>query len=134
MTTVLASSAELRRSIARFEAKRAGLALTLTLPLLIFLLLVFVIPIGALLMRAVENPEIAGNLPQTSRALASWDGAALPPAAAFAAVAADLGAVTENAAAGAVARRLNSEVPGARSLIMDTYRALPLSDQLTPDA
>ena len=134
MTTAPAGSIELRRSLARVETRRRGLALTLTLPLLVFLLLVFIIPIGALLMRAVENPEIAGSLSQTSRALAKWDGKTLPPALAFAAVAADLSAVPESAAVGTVARRLNSEVPGARSLIMGTYRALPFSEGLTPDA
>ena len=42
-------------------------------------------------MRAVENPEVAGTLPRTGAALAGWDRKAEPPAAAFAALAADLG-------------------------------------------
>ena len=41
---------------------------------------------------------------------------------------------TQNAAdAGALARRLNSEVAGARSLVMGTYRALPLEGAATPE-
>ena len=40
---------------------------------------------------------------------------------------ADLTAIPETAQAGVLARRLNTEVSGARSLIMGTYRALPLA-------
>ena len=40
----------------------------------------------------------------------------------------DLGAIEETSQAGVLARRLNSEVPGARSLVMGTYRALPLGE------
>jgi putative spermidine/putrescine transport system permease protein len=97
-------------------------ALALTLPLFLFLLATFLVPIAALLVRAVENPEVANALPHSAAALAQWDRKAEPPAAAFAAVAADLGALDEGSQAGALARRLNSEVPGARSLIA-TYCA-----------
>jgi len=99
-------------------------ALALTLPLLVFLLVTLLVPIGALLMRAVENPEVARSLPATGAALARWDRRTEPPAAAFAAVAGDLASLDEGAEAGALARRLNSEVPGGRSLIMGTYRAV----------
>lgn len=134
MTTATIGSIELRRSLARVENRRKGLALTLTLPLLVFLLFVFFIPIAALLTRAVENPEVADSLSRTSKALDKWDGKSAPPAEAYAAVASDLGALQDSSSAGSVARRLNSEVPGARSLIMGTYRALPLGEGLTPEA
>ena len=91
-----------------------------------FLLLTFLVPIAALLKRAVENPEVANALPRTVVALDKWDRVAVPPPEAFAAVAADLGALPDRADAGALARRLNTEVAGARSLVMNTYRALPL--------
>ncbi|HEY9064853.1 MAG TPA: ABC transporter permease, partial [Burkholderiaceae bacterium] len=45
---------------------------------------------------------------------------------------ADLGALPDSADAGALARRLNTEVAGARSLVMGAYRALPL-DGTAPD-
>ncbi len=134
MTTATTDgSQELRRSLARVENRRRGIAVALTLPLLAFLLFVFFVPIAALLTRAVENPEIADSLARTSQAVADWNGKEVPPASAFAAVVSDLGALRESAAAGAVARRLNSEVPGARSLVMGTYRALPLGEGLTSE-
>ena len=44
-------AAQLRRS----ERRKKTFAISLTLPLLIFLLAVFIVPIGALLVRAVER-------------------------------------------------------------------------------
>ena len=123
---------DLARQLQRAERRRRAFAISLTLPLLIFLLLTFLVPIGALLTRAVENPEVAGTLGRTGQALADWDRTSVPPDAAYAALIEDLGAIKEQADAGTLARRLNSEVSGARSLIMTTYRALPLESGLAP--
>lgn len=130
MTTLtlpgIANPRALRQSLAHAERRRKLRAFALTLPLLLFLLVTFLVPIAALLKRSVENPEVATALPRTVAALQQWDRVDLPPAEAFAAVAADLAALPDRADAGALARRLNSEVAGARSLVMNTYRALPL--------
>ena len=133
MTAVALPPADLARALQRAERRRKQMAVALTLPLLVFLLLTFLVPIGALLKRAVENPEVADVLVHTGRALAGWNREGEPPPAAFAALAQDLGALPESAQAGSLARRLNSEVAGARSLIMGTYRALPLGEGLSPE-
>jgi putative spermidine/putrescine transport system permease protein len=122
----------LQRSLGRAERVRKLRAFALTLPLLLFLMLTFLVPIAALLKRAIENPEVAQALPRTSAALERWNRQDVPPAEAFAAVLADLGALPDSADAGALARRLNSEVPGARSLVMNAYKALPLESAATP--
>lgn len=127
-TTGPALAAQLRR----VERRKRLRAIALTLPLLIFLAVTFLVPLGALLVRAVENPEVAGTLSRTGDALAGWDREAAPPDAAYAALLADLAAIPETAQAGVLARRLNTEVSGARSLIMGTYRALPLGTGLSP--
>ena len=137
MTTVSAAlpavgSPELARSLVRAQRRRRWAAIALTLPLLLFLLLTFLVPIGALLTRSVENPEVVKALPRTAAALSGWDRHSEPAAAAFAAVAADLSQLSEASDAGALARRLNTEVAGARSLVMGTYRAMPLDNDLTP--
>ena len=116
----------LLQSLARAEKQRKLRAISLTLPLLLFLALTFLVPIGVLLKRAVENPEVANALPRTADALAGWNRGGLPPAEAYAALTRDLASLPDSADAGALARRLNSEMPGARSLVMSTYRALPL--------
>ncbi|MBH2010076.1 MAG: ABC transporter permease [Xanthomonadaceae bacterium] len=127
-TTGPALAAQLRR----VERRKRLRAIALTLPLLIFLAVTFLVPLGALLVRAVENPEVASTLSRTGKALAGWNREAAPPDTAYAALLADLAAIPETAQAGVLARRLNSEVSGARSLIMGTYRALPLGANLSP--
>lgn len=115
----------LRQALARSEARRKWRAFALTLPLLIFLVLTLLVPILSLLVRAVENPEVAHALPRTVQALASWDRHHTPGADAFGALGEDLMQLSDSADAGAVARRLNSEMPGARSMVMRAYRARP---------
>jgi putative spermidine/putrescine transport system permease protein len=122
----------LARQLQRVERRKRAFAISLTLPLLLFLLLTFLVPIGALLIRAVENPEVANTLGRTAQALEHWTRTTVPPDAAYAALVEDLSDIKEQAQAGALARRLNSEVSGARSLIMTTYRALPLEKSMTP--
>ncbi|MEP7299840.1 MAG: ABC transporter permease [Burkholderiales bacterium] len=121
----------LRQSLARAEKQRKLRAFSLTLPLLLFLALTFLVPIVVLLKRAVENPEVANALPRTAVALQGWNREGTPPADAFASLTRDLASLPDSADAGALARRLNSEMPGARSLVMSTYKALPLP-QTTP--
>ncbi|WP_369821162.1 ABC transporter permease [Rhizobacter sp. Root1238] len=120
------TTSALGRQLARADRRRKLRAFSLTLPLLAFLVLTFLVPIAALLKRAVENPEVATALPRTVAALAGWDRQGVPAPEAFAALLADLGSLPDSADAGAVARRLNTDAAGARSLLMGTYRALPL--------
>jgi putative spermidine/putrescine transport system permease protein len=116
----------LQRQLARADRRRKLRGFALTLPLLLFLLFTFLVPIGALLKRAVENPEVANALPRTVAALDGWNRSGTPAPEAFAAIVKDLGALPDSSDAGALARRLNSAVPGARSLVMNTFKALPL--------
>jgi putative spermidine/putrescine transport system permease protein len=118
--------------LARVERRKRVRAMALTLPLLVFLALTFLVPLGALLVRAVENPEVADTLVHTGKALSSWDRKAVPPDEAFQALVQDLAAIPETAQAGVLARRLNTEVSGARSLIMNTYRAKLDTTSLSP--
>ncbi|WP_291085486.1 ABC transporter permease [Hydrogenophaga sp.] len=124
---------DLVAQLSRAERRRKTRAFALTLPLLAFLLVFFLVPLASLLVRAVENPEVADALPRTGQALGDWDRNSPPPTAAYAALLADLSAIQETAQAGVLARRLNSEVAGGRSLVMGTYRALPLGENLGPD-
>src|SRR6218665_2447621 len=117
----------LRQALARAQRRRQWRAFSLTLPLLLFLLLTLLLPIAALLLRAVENPEVARALPGTIRALDGWDRRDAPPAAAYAALVRDLADLPDGADAGGLARRLNSEVPGARSMVMGAYRSRPFA-------
>ena len=80
----------LPRRLRRSDRKGQVKALLLIAPLLLFLLAVFVVPIGALLTRSVDNSTVGQALPQTALALAAWDGESVPGEAVYAAFAADL--------------------------------------------
>ncbi|MGU7782875.1 ABC transporter permease [Burkholderia sp. PU8-34] len=123
------STAALKRELKAAEAKKRAMALLLVAPLAVFLLLIFVVPIGTLLTRAVQNPEIATALPKTVAALSGWDRKAAPADAAYVALAADMTRVADSEAMGALARRLNTEIPGYRSLVAKTARAMPLKGE-----
>lgn len=116
----------LQRALRRAEFRRKAQALLLVVPLALFLLVVFVVPIATLLQRAVASPEVHDALPSTVQLLAGWDRKELPGEAAFAALAADLAKAREGEGVGNLARRLNNEISGYRSLVTKTARALPV--------
>ncbi|MBR0672485.1 ABC transporter permease [Neoroseomonas soli] len=107
--------------------RRAGAALLIA-PLLLFLLLTFVAPIGAFLWRAASDHEVGPVLPRTVAALATWDGTTVPGEDTFAALVADLRearARDRETGAGLIPRaaaRLNSDRPGFRGLLPATAR------------
>ena len=119
---------QLKRDLHRAQLRKRTMALALIAPLAIFLMITFVVPIGVLLKRAIENPEVASTLPHTVAALSKWDRKEVPSDAAFVALAQDLTLAKEENTAGTLARRINSEIPGARSIIMKTMRAMPPVD------
>jgi putative spermidine/putrescine transport system permease protein len=99
-------------------------------PLLAFLLLAFVAPIGAFLWRGITDTEVAPVLPRTVAALSGWDGRATPDDAAFAALVDDLREARAReriAGPGGIARaaaRLNADRPGFRGLLPLTARRI----------
>jgi putative spermidine/putrescine transport system permease protein len=82
----MSSDTTLITQLQRADRRRKLRAAALTLPLLVFLLVVFLVPLAQLLVRAVENPEVADALPRTGQVLADWNRQGLPNDAAFAAV------------------------------------------------
>lgn len=92
-------------------------------PLLVLVLATFVLPLLVTLYTAVGNPEVRDTLPRTTAVLRAWDGAGLPPEAAFAAIAEELATAQERQAMGQLSRRLNFEQGGLRALLLKTARA-----------
>ena len=119
---------QLKRELRAAQTRKRLGAMALIAPLAIFLLLTFVAPIVVLLQRAIENPEVATTLPQTVAVLSKWDRRSALPDQAYSALAEDLARAKEDTTAGNLARRLNIEFAGARSLVMGTTRAMPLRD------
>ena len=103
----------------------AGLAaFSLVLPLLAFISLSFIAPLGALLGKSAYQPQVANTLPQTMQALDQWGGVGLPPEAAFAALAKELPKARAERTlvrAGGPVNRLRG---GMRSVLNRTARTL----------
>jgi putative spermidine/putrescine transport system permease protein len=119
----------LKQRLARAERFNRLKSKALILPLLLFLLLTFLLPIGALLLRSVDNPEVVGSLPRTVEAIAAWDGRGLPDEAVYRAIASDMLEARRNQSLGDLSKRLNMELAGFRSLVSATARKLPLREE-----
>lgn len=100
---------------------RAGM---LVLPLVAFLALFFFWPLAAMLRSAISDDAASRAFPAATEAMADWDGSVPPPPAIQNALVSDLRGVEDRAVLGDAVRRLNSAVPGFRSLIAGTYRAV----------
>ncbi len=113
----------LKIKLQRAERARKLKAIGLVLPLFLFIVITFAIPIGVMLVNAFYDPDISRLMPKTSAVLADWDGKELPPEAAYAAAVEDLKAAQiEKTPVAAIGKRLNYEIPGIRSKIIATGR------------
>lgn len=126
MDTTFDDPGAIRRAMQAAQRRRTWRALLLVGPLALFLLAIFVIPIASLLTRAADNPEVTDTLPRTLQVLAGWDGHSEVPDAAFQALVQDLTDAKNTPDSGELARRLNYEISGYRSLIFKTLRRMPL--------
>jgi putative spermidine/putrescine transport system permease protein len=117
-----ADGTPLKQALRRSQSAERRRAFMLVAPLLLFIFIVFVVPIAAMMWRSVYNPEIRDFLPQTSAALEQWDGKELPSEEVFRAMAADMIVGEKDRTIGRVAARINREIPGARSTVMGTAR------------
>ena len=99
-------------------------AFLLVLPLLLFLLIVFIIPITYFLWQGIYDKTFSSIMPQTTEVLSEWDGESEPTETMYAALAADMLVASENKTIGKVATRVNRERPGTRSLFTSSARKI----------
>ncbi|WP_027061878.1 ABC transporter permease [Mesorhizobium loti] len=117
-----AAMTDLRAGLRRAERRRQVRAFGLVTPLLAFMLAIFVLPIASTLLFSISSTEMKTALPRTTAALANWSGDALPDETTYAALAADLAQGYAAKTVAGIATRLNQEIPGLRSLVMQTAR------------
>ncbi|WP_425039904.1 ABC transporter permease [Primorskyibacter sp. S187A] len=119
-----ADGTPLKKSLAKSLRNRKIRALLLIAPLLAFVLVTFIAPIGQMLLRSVENHIVEDTLPETVAALASWDAnsGAVPDEAVFEALYLDLGLAVEQKLHTRLGSRLNYEETGMSSLFRKTGR------------
>jgi putative spermidine/putrescine transport system permease protein len=123
--TAILQDRGLARGLARTERAIKLRAVALVLPLLVFLLVSFVGPIGALLTKSFVDTDVRRILPRVTSALQDWDGRALPPEPAWSALAEDIRSARAEGTLASAATRLNYDVTGYRSLLFGTARRLP---------
>lgn len=117
----------LARQMARTKRRAKLRALALIAPLMLFLVVVLVLPIGTLLVRGFDNGDAAALLPRTAEALSAWNGQDVPGEAMFAALAGDLKeAAREDVAE--LAKQLNYHETGMRSMFLKLSRQVRTAD------
>ena len=122
--------ASLRRAL-RGQKLRAFL---LVAPLLAFVLVSFLFPIGDMLFRAVENQIVPNTLPRTVEALADWDAGSteIPGEPVFAALHDDLTVAVQAKTSTRLGQRLNYEYSGMSSLMRGVTRDIKTMDPAQP--
>jgi len=120
----------LKRSLQNALRRQKLRALLLIAPLLAFIILGFILPIGSMLFRSVENQIVQESLPNTVVAMRDWDarGNELPPEPVFAALVADLQVGFADRTALNFARRMNFEITGFTTMIRRGQREIPTWD------
>ena len=128
-----ADGTPLKRSLARALRVQKTRALLLIAPLLVFVLISFIIPIGSMLLRSVENSLVEETLPTTVPLLANWDASAgeLPGEEIYAALAADMIVAVEAKNHTKLGTRLNYEQTGVASMFRKSGRAIRKWDLAT---
>lgn len=121
------------RDQARSERAAKFRALMLVVPILLFLLVVFIGPVVKLLSRSVDDRDVASALPQTVQALAEWQWGTPLPDAAYGAMVGDLRAASTPSNLTPAAGRLNYSLPGMRALLMTTRTKLQALDRPEAD-
>ena len=97
-------------------------AFVFVVPLLLFILLSFVAPIGSMLWRSVYHPTVAELIPLTLEQLGQWDGTATPEHATLAVFAEELHGLAKERQSGKLAEELNRTQAGMSSMVKSTAR------------
>ena len=109
-------------SLKKAEKKNKIKAFLLVAPLLFFLFITYVFPIGEMFTRSVDDKMITNMLPKTFKAMEKWDGEELPPEEVFAGFYSDFKLLVENQTQGKLGQRLNKEKNGFNSITKKLLR------------
>ena len=121
-----ADGTPLKKSLARALRLQKTRALMLIAPLLAFVLISFIVPIGEMLWRSVENDMVSETIPETVVALAKWDASSgeLPSEEVYAAFTRDMIIAVEAKNHTKLGTRLNYEQTGISSLFRKSGRQI----------
>ena len=111
-------------SLKKAERKNKMRAMLLVGPLFLFLLITYIIPIGDMLFRSVDDRMITKMLPNTFAALEKWDGKDLPDEKVYEAFYNDFYPLAMAKKSGKLYQRLNYEKSGFSSGLKKTNRKI----------
>ena len=111
-------------SLKKAERKNKIKAFLLVAPLLLFLLITYIAPIGEMFTRSIDDRMITKMLPKTFKAMENWDGKELPPEEVFASFLYDYKVLVNNKTQGKLGQRLNKEKNGFNSILKKLKRKM----------
>ncbi|MFT5112874.1 MAG: putative spermidine/putrescine transport system permease protein [Parasphingorhabdus sp.] len=120
--TILLDGVPLKEQLKTAERKKRISAFLLVTPLLVFIVITFIIPIGSMLFRSVDNPRMVTLVPRMVEALQEWDGLEMPPEAMFQITFEEFQKNIESGDIGKIATHVNYSLAGARSMIVKSKR------------
>jgi putative spermidine/putrescine transport system permease protein len=116
----------LQNATFRADRRQRWVSLLLIVPLMLYLAVFFLLPLTMMAYKAIDNPETSHALPRTVVSLKEWtaNSRQLPSDEAFTALSDDLAEKAGTREVGELARRLNYEISGFRTMVMRTTRAI----------
>ncbi|SMF78382.1 ABC transporter permease [Candidatus Pelagibacter sp. HIMB1321] len=111
-------------SLKKSERKNKLKAFLLVAPLLLFLIITYVFPIGDMLVRSVDDREVTNMLPKTFKAMENWDGQDLPSEEVFEAFYFDMELLIKEKREGKLSTQLNYTKNGFKSIIKKLRRSM----------
>jgi putative spermidine/putrescine transport system permease protein len=117
----------------RNRRRKKLMAIAFVAPLLLFIFVTFVAPIGTMLYRSFYHPTVSELIPETLDQLDQWEEGSsdLPPDQALNTFAVELQALAKERLSGKLAEEINRALPGASSLIKSTARKMRRADTET---
>ena len=112
----------LEESLRKAERKNKIKAFLLVSPLLLYLLITYIFPIGDMFLRSIDDKLVTKMLPKTFVAMEQWDGNELPEEEVFEAFYLDYRILVKEKTFGKLATQLNYEKNGFKSILKKLAR------------
>ena len=109
-------------SLKKAEKKNKIKAFLLVAPLLLFLLITYIFPIGEMFTRSIDDRMVTNMLPKTFASMEKWDGKELPPEEVYRSFYEDYKILAEKKEHGKLGQRLNKEKNGFNSILKRLFR------------
>ena len=114
----------LEESLKKAERKNKIKAFLLVCPLLLFLIITYVFPIGEMFTRSIDDKMITNMLPNTFKSMESWDGQEMPEEEVFKSFYIDFKTLVEKKEHGKLGQRLNKEKNGFTTILKKLFRQI----------